>query len=194
MILSDIDIANRLDDGDLVIDPLSDETWQIQPASVDLRLSNEFLVFNTPETPIIRPGETDLDDCVDEVIIDDEDEFVIHPGDFVLGQTKEWIEIPRDLIGSLQGRSSIGRLAVIVHATAGIIDPGYKGQITLELSNLGRAPVVVKPNMRMGQIMFTELKTPCENPYGEERGSKYQHQKKPQVSKINNDPEFNKKK
>ncbi len=195
MILSDKDIADRLDEGDLVIDPLAvdEDEWQIQPASVDLRLSNEFLVFNTPKTPIIRPGETNLDECVEEVYVEDDEEFILHPGDFVLGQTTEMVEIPRDILGMVQGRSSIGRLAVIVHATAGIVDPGYEGRITLELSNLGEAPVALKPGMRLLQIMFAQLLTPCEVPYGEERGSKYQGQIKPQVSKIENDPEFRQK-
>lgn len=190
MILSDRDIAEHLDEGDIVIEPLDDDEWQIQPASVDMRLSNEFLVFNAPKTPVIRPSEVDVDDFVDEIYIEDDEEFVLHPGEFVLGQTREWVEVPNDLLGTVQGRSSIGRLAVIVHATAGIVDPGYKGRITLELSNLGKAPVALKPGMRLMQMMFLELSSPAKVSYGEERGSKYQGQEMPRASAIQDDPEY----
>ncbi len=190
MILSDRDIATYLDNGDIVIDPLDDLEWQIQPASVDMRLSNEFLVFNPPKMPVIRPSELEMAEYVDEVYVEDDDEFILHPGEFVLGQTKEWVEVPDDLLGEVEGRSSIGRLAIIVHATAGIIDPGYNGRITLELSNLGKAPVALKPGMRIAQIVFSQLLSPAEKPYGEERGSKYQGQEKPRTSEIYNDPEY----
>jgi dCTP deaminase len=115
---------------------------------------------------------------------------VLHPGDFVLGTTHERVAIPDDLIAHVEGRSSLGRLAIVVHATAGLCDPGYQGQITLELSNLGRAPVSLSPGMRISQLTFTELKTPADRPYGAERGSKYQGQSGPQASKIQGDREF----
>jgi len=118
------------------------------------------------------------------------DEFILHPGDFVLGTTMERVEIPHDLIAHVEGRSSLGRLAIVVHATAGIVDPGYRGQITLELSNLGSAPVALKPGMRISQLTFTELKSPAQRPYGAERGSKYQDQRGPQASRIQGDHEF----
>ncbi|MFB6094989.1 MAG: dCTP deaminase, partial [Halodesulfurarchaeum sp.] len=120
----------------------------------------------------------------------DEGHFIVHPGDFVLGTTKERVEIPDDLIAHVEGRSSLGRLAIVVHATAGIVDPGYQGQITLELSNLGNAPVALRPGMRISQLTFTELTSPAERPYGEERGSKYQDQSGPQASRIQRDDEF----
>ena len=113
--------------------------------------------------------------------------MILHPGDFVLGTTKEHVEIPHDLVAAVEGRSSLGRLAVIVHATAGWIDPGYHGEITLELSNLGAAPVALTPGMRVCQLVFTELKSRATRPYGEQRGSKYQDQKGPTASRIQED-------
>lgn len=191
MILSDADIRERLDAGDLVVDPLDDPELQIQPASVDVRLGREFLEFRRANIPCIHPNsEQEIDEYVGETIIDDGDEFVLHPGDFVLGTTKERVEIPPDLVAQVEGRSSLGRLAVVVHATAGFIDPGYRGQVTLELSNLGSAPVALTPGMRISQLVFTELKTPSKRPYGSERGSKYQDQRGPQASRIGGDEEF----
>ncbi|QSG03174.1 dCTP deaminase [Natranaeroarchaeum sulfidigenes] len=191
MILSDTDILKRLEAGDLVIDPLDDLDIQIQPASVDLRLGREFLEFQRTNIPCIHPdSEQELEEYVDETVVEPDDEFILHPGDFVLGTTEERVEIPADLIAHVEGRSSLGRLAIVVHATAGLCDPGYKGQITLELSNLGAAPVALEPGMRISQLTFTELSSPAERPYGAERGSKYQDQSGPQASKIGGDREF----
>jgi len=209
MILSDGDILRRVEEGDLLIEPLKDKDLQVQPASVDLRLGREFLEFKRTSVPCIHPdrGE-EVEDYVTKTSIpgidgdqatlsgyDADDrfersEFILHPGDFVLGTTMERVEIPDDLIAHVEGRSSLGRLAIVVHATAGIVDPGYKGQITLELSNLGQAPVALTPGMRISQLTFTELKNPAERPYGAERGSKYQHQSGPQASRIQGDHEF----
>ncbi len=211
MILSDGDIRSRLDDGDLVIEPMADPDLQIQPASVDLRLGREFLEFQRTNIACIHPdrGEEVAEyvtsttvppgPAADQTTLGDHDaddsdrqqpEFVLHPGDFVLGTTIERVQIPDDLIAHVEGRSSLGRLAIVVHATAGIVDPGYRGQITLELSNLGTAPVALTPGMRISQLTFTELKNPAESPYGEERGSKYQDQRGPQASRIQGDHEF----
>ena len=191
MILSDGDIRRRLEAGDLVVDPLDDPELQIQPASVDLRLGREFLEFQRTNIPCIHPNsEQEVDDYVSETVVDPGEEFILHPGDFVLGTTKERVAIPDDLLAHVEGRSSLGRLAIVVHATAGLCDPGYEGQITLELSNLGTAPVALSPGMRVSQLTFTELKNPAERPYGAERGSKYQGQRGPQASKIQSDEEF----
>lgn len=191
MILSDIDILRRLEEGDLVVDPLDDPELQIQPASVDLRLGREFLEFQRTNIPCIHPNsEREVSEYVDETVVEEDEEFILHPGDFVLGTTKERVEIPDDLLANVEGRSSLGRLAIVVHATAGVVDAGYRGQITLELSNLGTAPVALTPGMRVSQLIFTELKTPAERPYGSERGSKYQDQRGPQASKIQGDREF----
>lgn len=188
MILSDQDIRERLDDGDLEIDYMSDPDQQIQPATVDVRLSSAFREF-TGDSVIIRPsnGESGTMKLVDTW----GDEYVIAPGDFVLGTTVECVSIPDDLIGHVEGRSSLGRLGIQVHATAGIIDSGYQGQITLELSNVSNTAVALKPGMRISQLSFTELSSPAERPYGEERGSKYQGQRGPQASKLDEDVEFN---
>jgi len=191
MILSDGDILRRLESGDLVVEPLDDIDLQVQPASIDLRLGREFLEFQHANIPCIHPNsENEVDEYVDETIVDEDGEFILHPGDFVLGTTHERVEIPDDLIAHVQGRSSMGRLAVVIHATAGIIDPGYRGQITLELSNLGTAPVALTPGMRISQVLFTRLSSPAERPYGDERGSKYQDQSGPQASRIQGDHEF----
>jgi dCTP deaminase len=191
MILSDADIRDRLEDGSLVVEPLADPELQIQPASVDLRLGREFLEFENANISCIHPeSEREVDEYVREVVVDEADDYVLHPGDFVLGTTVERVEIPPDLIAHVEGRSSLGRLAIVVHATAGLADPGYRGQITLELSNLGRAPVALSPGMRISQLTFTELSSPAERPYGAGRGSKYQGQSGPQASRIQSDEEF----
>lgn len=189
MFLSDRDIAARLDDGSLVIDPITDFEQQIQPASVDIRLGNDFLEFQHVNIPCIDPNETDEREFLTETHIPDGEVFILHPGDFVLGTTHERVEIPPDLLAHVQGRSSFGRLGIVIHATAGIIDPGYRGEITLELSNLGNAPVALHPKTRIGQLLISSLSSPAERPYGTERGSKYQDQKGPQASKLGGDPE-----
>jgi dCTP deaminase len=191
MILSDADIERRLERGDLSIEPLADPDIQIQPASVDLRLGQEFLEFQRTNIPCIHPNsEQEVSEYVSETEVEADGEFVLHPGDFVLGTTVERVEIPHDLIAHVEGRSSLGRLAIVVHATAGLCDPGYEGQITLELSNLGAAPVSLTPGMRISQLTFTQLSSPAERPYGSERGSKYQDQSGPQASRIQGDREF----
>ncbi len=191
MILSDADILRRLDEGDLVVEPLSDPDIQVQPASVDLRLGREFLEFQHANIPCIHPNsEGETEEYTEETVVDEGGEYILHPGDFVLGTTHERVEIPDDLIAHVEGRSSLGRLAIVVHATAGLCDPGFQGKITLELSNLGTAPVALTPGMRISQLTFTELKNPAERPYGAERGSKYQDQTGPQASKIQGDREF----
>jgi dCTP deaminase len=191
MILSDTDILGRLREGDLVIEPLDDVDQQVQPASVDLRLGSEFLEFQRTNISCIHPTrEREVSEYIAETVVDDGDEFILHPGDFVLGTTRERVEMPGDLVANVEGRSSLGRLAVVVHATAGFVDPGYRGQVTLELSNLGTAPVALTPGMRVSQLVFTELSSPADRPYGADRGSKYQDQQGPQASRIGDDPEF----
>jgi dCTP deaminase len=191
MILSDVDLLRRLEAGDLVVDPIDDVEMQVQPASIDLRLGTEFLEFKRTNIACIHPNrDAEVSEYVSETHVPEGDEFILHPGDFVLGTTKERVEVPDDLLATVEGRSSLGRLAIVIHATAGIVDPGYEGQITLELSNLGTAPVALTPGMRVSQLVFTELKSPADRPYGAERGSKYQGQRGPQASRIGADPEF----
>ncbi|MFB6114025.1 MAG: dCTP deaminase [Halodesulfurarchaeum sp.] len=191
MILSDRDILDRLEQGDLVIEPIEDLDLQVQPASVDVRLGQEFLEFRRTNISSIHPDNDEgADEYVSETRVGPDEEFILHPGDFVLGTTKERVEIPRDLVAQVEGRSSLGRLAIVVHATAGFVDPGFRGRITLELSNLGTAPVALTPGMRISQLVFTELTSPARHPYGANRGSKYQDQAGPQASRISNDDEF----
>lgn len=189
MILSDRDIRARLAAGDLRIDPLTDRDLQIQPASVDLRLSPEFIVYRPGETSCLDPKVPEsLRVASERVVVRDGEAFTLHPGDFALGSTLETVSIPADLVGQVDGRSSVGRLAVVVHATAGLIDPGFTGQITLELSNIGRIPVRLYPGMRIAQIVLQQMTSPAERPYGQERGSSYNAQSGPQVSRLRLDP------
>lgn len=188
MILSDRDIRARLDQGDLAIDPLEDPALQIQPASVDLRLDARFIVYRLPHVPVIDPRmPSTLESYTTEVQIADGEPFVLHPGEFALGSTIERVRIPADLVARVEGRSSFGRLAVVVHATAGFIDPGFEGQITLELANLGRCAVLLYPGTRISQIVFHTMTSPAERPYGPARGSKYHGQSGPVMSRVNKD-------
>lgn len=190
MILSDGDIKARLEQGDLVIEPIDNPDLQIQPASVDLRLDNEFVVYQLGDVACIDPMDPDtVQKYTTSHHVAEGEAFVLHPGEFVLGSTREWVKIPDDLVARVEGRSSIGRLAVVVHATAGFIDPGFEGRITLELSNLGRVAVKLYPGMRISQIVMHEMKNPAERPYGPARGSKYQGQVRPETSRIAKDPE-----
>ena len=186
MILSDRDIHARLRQGDLKISGISDEEQQVQPASVDLRLSAEFLIYKPARVACLDPREpATLTAATERVKVPTGEAFILHPGEFALGSTIERVSIPHDLVARVDGRSSVGRLAIVVHATAGFIDPGFQGQITLELSNIGPIPVKLYPGMRVAQLVFHELKSPAEVPYGSaERGSSYQGQQGPQTSRI----------
>lgn len=189
MILSDRDLKARLEAGDIRITPLDDPELQIQPASIDLRLGHEFVVYKLPHVPCIDPRlPRSLSEYTETVTIATDDAFVLHPGEFALGSTIEHVSVPVDLVARVDGRSSVGRMAVVVHATAGFIDPGFQGQITLELSNLGRAAVKLYPGMRISQIVFYRMTSPAERPYGSEgRSSKYQGQMGPVTSRIGTD-------
>lgn len=189
MILSDRDILARLRKGDLVVDPLDDPAVQVQPASVDLRLGEEFLVFRHTSIPFIDPAAEAKEPYTEPLRVPLDGTFVLHPGEFALGTTHERVEIPADLVARVDGRSSLGRLAIVVHSTAGFIDPGFHGRITLELSNLGRIPVALRPRMRVCQLSFETMTSPAERPYGAARGSKYQDQSGPVASRIGRDRE-----
>lgn len=191
MILSDADILRRMEEGELRVEPLDDPELQIQPATVDVRLGREFLEFDHGNISCIDPhDDVTVEEYVEETTIPQDGRYVLHAGEFVLGTTKETVNVPNDLIAHVNGRSSLGRLAIVVHATAGLVDPGYRGQITLELSNLGTTPVALTPDMRIAQLSFTELKTPADRPYGDDRGSKYQGQEGPQATRLQSDAEF----
>ncbi len=185
MVLSDRSIKQALDDGRVVIDPLDRE--DIQPASVDLHLDRQILVFGNHQQPYIDVKVT-LDNLSELVEIHEEEPFILHPGDFVLGSTMEYIELPEDLVARLEGKSSLGRIGLVIHSTAGFVDPGWKGNLTLELSNLARLPITLYYGMKIGQISFLTLTTPAERLYGSESlGSKYQGQLEPTASRFHRD-------
>lgn len=192
VILSDRDLLARLQKGDLVVRPLDDPALQVQPASIDLRLGNEFLTFRAAPKTVVRVDDAQAaEEYTERVHVPDGEEFILHPGEFALATTYEWLEVPPDLVARVEGRSSLGRLAIIVHATAGYVDPGFKGCLTLELSNLGKVPVALRPKMRVSQIVLHELKSEAQRPYGEARGSKYQGQRGPTPSRIASDDPAN---
>ena len=191
MILSDRDLKARILAGDIGIDPLDDPELQIQPASIDLRLGSRFVVYNLPRVPCIDSKDPEsVTGYTQELDILGTDSFTLHPGEFALGSTVERVRVPPDLVARVEGRSSIGRLGVVVHATAGFIDPGFDGEITLELSNLGRCAVKLYPGMRISQVVFHTMTSPAERPYGPGRGSKYQGQTGPIASRLAVDPKM----
>lgn len=188
-ILSDRDLKRRLFEArDLVVRPLDDPDVQVQPASIDLRLGADFLTFRSASVPYIDPaGGEGVAAYTERRTVKEGEAFILHPGEFALGSTLEWVELPADLVARVEGRSSLGRLAVVVHATAGFIDPGFQGNVTLELSNLGRLPVALRPGMRVCQLAFYQMTSPAERPYGPARGSKYQGQRGPTASRVHED-------
>ena len=188
MILSDRELKARIESGSIVIEPLDDPDLQIQPASVDLRLGNTFMVYKLPHVACIDSRDPmSVNGYTEEIVIPDGDGFILQPGEFALGSTLERVSVPSDLVARVEGRSSIGRIAIVVHATAGFIDPGFEGEITLELSNLGRCAVKLYPGMRISQVVFHTMTSPAERPYGKARGSKYQGQRGPVASRLSAD-------
>ncbi|GAB3292817.1 dCTP deaminase [Epidermidibacterium keratini] len=181
MLLSDRDLRARIEDGGLGIDPFDDAL--IQPSSVDVRLDRFFRVFNNQQYTHIDPAQQQ-DDLTSPVEVPDDQPFVLHPGEFVLGSTLEVISLADDLAGRLEGKSSLGRLGLLTHSTAGFIDPGFSGHITLELSNMANLPITLWPGMKIGQLCVFGLSTPAEHPYGSEvYGSRYQGQRGPTPSR-----------
>lgn len=180
--LSDNTILEKVQMGELGISPLDGS--RVQPASVDLTLGNEFLF--TPKTPWIPPvdwdrpvqlGKETVEDIFDKEVIDSDTYWKLDPRDFVLGTTQEWVDIPDDLLARVEGKSSLGRMGLLVHATAGFIDPGFKGRITLELYNLFGKTLALYPGMAICQLSFFELDKPAVHPYGHDSlKSKYQNQ------------------
>ncbi len=164
MILSDGSIRKLLSDGQLIIDPIEDQ--QIQPASVDVRLGDQFLVFRNHTSEVIDPFDKSVE-LMEPVDVGPDKPFILHPGEFVLGTTHEAIGLPDDLVARVEGKSSLGRLGLLIHATAGFVDPGWpRGQITLELSNVATLPIKLWPGMRVGQLSFHRLDRAAERPYG----------------------------
>lgn len=182
MILSDRTIREQLAAGRIVIDPL--EEGCIQPSSVDLRLDRLFRVFLNHTMPVIDV-KSDLEDLTRLVQIEPDDVFILHPGEFVLASTFEKVGVPDDLVARIEGKSSLGRLGLLIHSTAGFIDAGFSGHITLELSNVANLPITLYPGMKIGQISFLQMTSPAEVPYGSAAvGSKYQGQRGPTPSRY----------
>ncbi len=184
VVLSDVQIKQRLASNEIIIKDISDE--QIGSCSVDLRLGSSFRIFKHAEVTHIDPKEGIAEELMEVVTKTAEDPFIIHPGEFILGTTAEYVRIPRDLVARLDGRSSWGRLGIIIHSTAGSVQPGYAGQLTLEIANISKVPVKLWPGARICQLTFEQLSSPCEKAYGE-RNSKYMEQQGPQSSKIGKD-------
>ena len=186
MLLSDRDILVQIDRQRIVLDPW--ESTMLQPSSIDVRLDRIFRVFENHRYPHIDPAE-DQPDLTREVVVEGENEpFILHPGEFVLGSTLEVIGLADDVVARLEGKSSLGRIGLLIHSTAGFIDPGFRGQVTLELSNVANLPIAIYPGMKIGQISFYQLSTPAENPYGSPgAGSKYQGQSGPTPSRVHHD-------
>lgn len=181
MLLSDRDLRARIDSGDLGIAPFDDAL--IQPSSIDVRLDRYFRVFNNQHYTHIDPAQQQ-DDLTSAVEVAEGDPFVLHPGEFVLGSTLEVITLSDDIASRLEGKSSLGRLGLLTHSTAGFIDPGFSGHITLELSNMANLPITLWPGMKIGQLCVFQLSTPAEHPYGSEvYGSRYQGQRGPTPSR-----------
>jgi dCTP deaminase len=182
VVLSDRTIRRLLGEGRIGIDPYDESL--IQPSSVDVRVDRFFRVFHNNRYPFIDVRE-EQEDLTELVEVEDDSPFVLHPGEFVLGSTLERVTLPDDLVARLEGKSSLGRLGLLIHSTAGFIDPGWDGHVTLELANVANLPITVYPEMKIGQLSFVQLTEPAEHPYGSDGlGSKYQGQRGPTPSRY----------
>lgn len=185
MILSDRTIRERIDDGGISIQPLDEGA--IQPASVDLRVGDCFRVFHNHRLASINLSEP-VQDCTELVKIEKGGGFVLHPAKFVLASTLERVVLADDIVARLEGKSSLGRLGLLIHSTAGFVDPGWRGHLTLELSNVSELPIIIEPGLKIAQISFMSLTTPADRPYGSDGlGSRYQHQRGPVASRYGHD-------
>jgi len=185
VVLSDRDIRAEIEAGRIVIDPYLPEA--VQPSSVDLHLDRRFRVFRNNRYAYIdvREEQPELTEMIE---ISGDEPFVLHPGEFVLGSTFELVQLPDDLVARLEGRSSLGRLGLLIHSTAGYVDPGWEGNLTLELSNVANLPIMLYDGMKIGQISFQRLTSPAEMPYGDPRlGSRYRGQRDPTASLYHRD-------
>src|SRR5512132_2889041 len=182
MVLSDRSIRTEVEAGRIVVEPFDEA--MIQPSSVDVRVDRRFRVFHNARYPFIDVRQP-MDDLTEAVEVSDTDPFILHPGEFVLGQTLERVRLPNDIVARLEGKSSLGRLGLLIHSTAGFVDAGFEGNLTLELSNVANLPITIYHGMPIGQISFMRMDGPVENPYGSsETGSKYQGQAEPTPSRF----------
>ena len=180
MVLSDRTIRAEIDSGRIVIEPFDPKL--IQPSSIDVRVDRRFRVFHNARYPYIDVRQP-MDDLTEAVTVEGDRPFILHPGEFVLGQTLERVTLPGDLVARLEGKSSLGRLGLLIHSTAGFVDSGFSGNLTLELSNVANLPITIYHGMPIGQISFMRMDGPVENPYGS-RGNKYQGQTEPTPSRF----------
>ena len=182
MILSDATIRAEIAAGRIVVDPFDDA--MVQPSSIDVRLDDRFLVFRSHTRAVIDVKE-DLTDLTEMVKAPAGEPFILHPGEFVLGATAERVALPEDIVGRIEGKSSLGRLGLLIHTTAGFVDAGFEGYLTLELSNVATLPITLYPGMKIGQISFLRMDRPAETPYGASSlGSKYRGQVGPTASQY----------
>ncbi len=185
MILSDRDLKKALKQKQIVIKPAPDLVTQLGSNSIDLRLGSSFRVFEHSKYAYIDPFDKEASSAVTrEISVKKGERFIIQPGDFVLGTTIEYIEVPDDMLGNLEGRSSIGRLGVIIHSTAASVECGFRGHITLELANMGKMPVALYPGMRICSISFAQLSSPADVPYYKKKSAKYAGQTGPDESRL----------
>jgi dCTP deaminase len=181
MLLSDADIREQIAEGRIVLEPL--DINLIQPSSMDVRLDRFFRLFDNHKYPSIDP-RAQQDELTRLVEVASDEAFILHPGEFVLSSTFEYVKLPDDIAARLEGKSSLGRLGLLTHSTAGFVDPGFEGHVTLELSNVATLPIKLWPGMKIGQLCFFQLSSPSENPYGSEKyGSRYQGQRGPTASR-----------
>lgn len=182
MILSDRSIREEIRKGTISIEPFHPDC--VQPSSIDIHLSSKFLVFNKMRHSVIDVKEKQ-DGLMNTVEVKDDEPFILHPGEFVLGSTVEKVRMPNNIAGRIEGKSSLGRLGLLIHSTAGYIDPGWNGNLTLELSNVSPLPIKLYAKMKIGQISFMMMTTEVDNPYGSGKlNSKYQGQEGPNESKF----------
>lgn len=181
MLMSDRDIRASIEAGQIGLEPL--EMGLLQPSSIDVRLDRFFRLFDNHKHPFIDPAEQQ-DDLTRFVEVKSDEPFILHPGEFVLGSTFEFVTLPNDIAARLEGKSSLGRLGLLTHSTAGFVDPGFKGHVTLELSNTATLPIKLWPGMKIGQLCFFKLTSPSEFPYGSDKySSRYQGQRGPTASR-----------
>ena len=186
MILSDREIKECLKEGKIVVEPLDNPDVQIQPAGIDIRLGNEFRVFKITSVPFIDTRKR-TENYTEVIRVKDGEPFIIHPGEFVLGTVKEYIKISDNLVGSVDGRSSLGRLGIAIHTTSASINPGWEGKLVLEITNIGKMPVALYPGMRIAKIAFHRLSSPSEKPYGMRGDAKYHKQVGVDETKVHKD-------
>jgi len=181
VLLSDRDIRAEIDGGRVRLQPYDEA--MVQPSSIDVRLDKYFRLFDNHKYPFIDPAE-DQPDLTRLIEVERDEPFILHPGEFVLGSSFEVVTLPDDLAARLEGKSSLGRLGLVTHSTAGFVDPGFSGHVTLELSNVATLPIKLWPGMKVGQLCFFRLSSPAENPYGSAKyGSRYQGQRGPTASR-----------